>query len=59
MDPFENKNLRTEQHVALKQANKAWTDCIAQRFLPEWLNGKNLNITEVCTEELEKLNELD
>lgn len=59
MDPFLPKNLRSEPKLALKQANKAWTDCIAQHFLPDWLNGKNLNINEVCTDELQKLSELD
>ena len=59
MDPFLAKNLRTEPKVALKQANKAWTDCVAQSFLPQWLQGANLNVNEVCSEQLAKLNELD
>jgi len=59
MDPFQNKNMRNEPRTALKLANKAWADCVAQTFLPEWLSGANLNVTEVCTEELTKLNELD
>ena len=59
MDPFQGKNLRSENKAALKTANKAWTDCITQNYLPQWLQGANLNIAEVCTEELTKLNELD
>lgn len=59
MDPFLNKNLRSESKAALKQANIAWADCVAKNYLPKWLAGENLNITEVCTEELTKLNELD
>jgi hypothetical protein len=59
MDPFLAKNLRTEGKVALKQANKEWSDCVAQNFLPQWLQGANLNVNEVCSEQLTKLNELD
>jgi hypothetical protein len=49
------KNLRDEQKTALKQANIAWSQCLAKNFVPQWLNGASLNITEVCTEELAKL----
>jgi hypothetical protein len=59
MDPIVAKNLRSENKASLKTANKAWADCVAQNFLPQWLQGANLNVTEVCTEELSKLNELD
>lgn len=60
MDPLaEPKNLRTEQKTALKQANIAWSQCLAKNFVPQWLSGANLNVTEVCTEELAKLQELD
>lgn len=59
MDPFVNKNLRTESKIALKQANKAWSDCVAANFLPLWLQGQDVKITEVCTEELARMNELD
>jgi hypothetical protein len=56
MDPLaEPKNLRTEQKTALKQANIAWSECLAKNFVPQWLSGANLNVTEVCTEELAKL----
>jgi len=53
------KNMRSENRAALKQANKAWTDCLASTFVPQWLAGENLNINEVCSEELSKMNELD
>ena len=59
MDPLILKNLRSESKTALKVANKAWSDCVAQNFIPRWLAGENLNITEVCVDELSKLNELD
>jgi hypothetical protein len=27
--------------------------------LPKWLNGENLNINEFCTEEYDKMKEID
>ncbi len=59
MDTILNKNLRSEPKAALKQANKAWADCVSNTFLPKWLSGESLNVTEVCSEQLEKLRELD
>ncbi len=59
MDAFLQKNLRNESKLNLKQANFVWANCIAQNYIPQWLSGANLNITEVCTEELSKLNEAD
>jgi hypothetical protein len=59
MDVIMNKNLRTEAKVALKAANKAWTDCVSNDFLPRWLSGESLNVTEVCTAQLETLRSLD
>lgn len=59
MDPFINKNLRNEAKTNLKQANKAWTDCVAQNFLKDWLDGKNITINDVCQDELSKMTELD
>ena len=59
METFLKKNLRDEPKLALKQANIAWANCVAQNFLPQWLAGANLNVTEVCGEELAKMNESD
>ena len=59
METYLNKNLRNESKLALKQANVQWANCIVQNFLPQWLAGANLNVTEVCTEELAKMNESD
>ncbi len=53
------KNVRDAQKTALKQANIAWSQCIAKNYIPQWLQGANLNITEVCTEELANLQALD
>ena len=59
MNDLENKNLRSEPKANLKRANKEWTDCIAKKFLGQWLNGANLTINEVCKDEYEKMIELD
>ena len=53
------RNLRTESHLELKQANNAWSECVAKNFLPQWLSGASLNIEEVCPAELSKMQELD
>jgi hypothetical protein len=40
MDPFAlGKNLRTPPFHALKQANLQWSECVAQKFMPDWLAG--------------------
>ena len=53
------RNLRTEAHLELKQANNAWNDCVAKNFLPQWLAGASLDIEEVCSSELTKMQEQD
>ena len=41
-------NVRTEDHIALKQANIAFTDCVTKSFLPGWLKGESLQVQDVC-----------
>jgi len=53
------KNMRSEERLNLKKANISWTNCVAEKFLPSWLNGENLNVSEVCKEEHEAMKELD
>lgn len=59
MEVVVGKNLRNEQRLALKQANIRWANCVADKFLPNWLNGQNLDVKEVCREELDTMKELD
>ncbi len=56
---MDTKNLRSEPKVQLKQANKAWTDCISKNFLGQWLNGADITVNDVCQEELARMRELD
>lgn len=53
------KNYRTEEHLELKKANNAWTECVSQKFLPKWLAGEGLNVEEVCAEQFETMKALD
>ena len=53
------KNLRDESRLELKQANKAWSECVSSSFLPKWLNGENVNVEEVCREQQDRINELN
>ena len=59
MDQTVGKNMRSEAKVELKMANKRWADCVAQKFLPDWLSGKSVTLNEVCTEELQTMQDLD
>ena len=51
------RNLRSEGHIELKQANIAYADCVAKSFMPAWLNGENLQVNEVCGTQYESMME--
>lgn len=51
------KNLRTESHLELKNANNAWTKCVSESFMPRWLAGESLSIEEVCSEQHSRMGE--
>ena len=53
----EPRNLRTDAHVELKQANIEYTKCVNTDFLPQWLKGAALNINEVCGSQYESMME--
>ena len=36
------KNLRSESHVELKQANREFNDCLSNIFMPKWLAGEKI-----------------
>ena len=42
------RNLRSEAHMDLRQANISYTDCVAKSFMPMWLKGEALQINDVC-----------
>ena len=49
MDPYSlGKNLRTTNLHALKQANVAWSECVAKNFLPQWLAGESVQLNDIC-----------
>ena len=54
------RNMRDEQKKALSDANKAWSKCVSESFIGQWLAKENNNsIEEVCTEELSAMRELN
>ena len=53
------QNLRDEARLELKQANREWTECVSNNFLPQWLSGAQVNVEEVCREQQERLTELN
>ena len=50
-------NMRSEAHVELKQANIAFNACLSKNFLPGWLQGQDIQLSEVCGAELEDMQE--
>ena len=54
-----SKNLRTEAHVELKEANKAFNECLSNVFLPQWMGGAKVNVTEVCQESYDRMQAAD
>ena len=42
------RNVRSEAHVELKQANLAYTECFTKNFMPRWLKGEQMQVNEVC-----------
>ena len=42
------RNLRSEAHMELRQANISYTDCVAKSFMPAWLKGEARQINDVC-----------
>lgn len=51
------RNLRSEAHIELKQANLAYTSCVTKSFMPKWLSGEKLQINEVCGSQYEDMME--
>ena len=47
-DIFTLKNLQTEAHIELKTANREWSDCVTNNFMPQWLKGDKINVQDVC-----------
>ena len=50
-DLYAKKNLRTETKVELKNANKAWMQCLEKNFMKQWMAGSDVKISDVCVDE--------
>ena len=42
------RNLRTETMIELKQSNRVYNECFSKTFLPRWLKGEQVNVSELC-----------
>ena len=42
------RNLRSEPFVELKQSNLAYNECFTKSFMPRWLKGEEIDVSEVC-----------
>ena len=58
-DLYARKNLRTETKVELKNANKAWMQCLEKNFMKQWMAGSDVKISDVCVDEHNRMMELD
>lgn len=49
----------TEEKSKLKEANRAYTECISKDFLNRFLAGEKVNSEDFCVNERKKMQELD
>lgn len=60
MNIKEKKEVKSsDQRGDLKEANKAYTECISKEFLGKFLSGEKVNIEDFCVSEREKMKRLD
>lgn len=55
----EKKNITSEDKTKLKEANKAYTECISRDFLTRFLAGEKVNSNDFCVNERKTMEELD
>lgn len=56
----EKKELKTsETRQRLKDANRAYTECISKDFLNRFLAGEKVNADEFCVNERQAMQNLD
>ncbi len=49
----------TEEKTKLKEANKAYTECISRDFLNKFLAGEKVSADDFCVNERKRMQELD
>ena len=55
----EKKEIKGDIRVLLKDANRAYTECISKDFLGRFLAGEKVNLDNFCIQERTKMTELD
>lgn len=60
MNVVEKKELKSsDQRAKLKEANRAYTECISKDFLNRFMAGEKVNADDFCVNERKKMEELD
>jgi len=55
----EKKEIKGDIRAQLKDANRAYTECISKDFLGRFLAGEKVNLDNFCIQERTKMTELD
>jgi len=60
MNFVEKKELKnSDERQKLKEANRAYTECISKDFLNRFLAGEKVNSNDFCVNERLRMEELD
>ncbi len=55
----EKKEIKGDVRVSLKEANRAYTECISKEFLGRFLAGEKVSVDNFCVQERARMKELD
>lgn len=55
----EKKQISGDARANLKDANRAYTECISKEFLGRFLAGEKVSLDNFCVPERSKMKELD
>ena len=55
----EKKDIKGDVRAHLKDANRAYTECISKEFLGRFLAGEKVSLDNFCVAERTKMKELD
>jgi len=55
----EKKEIKGDVRTQLKDANRAYTECISKEFLGRFLAGEKVSVDNFCISERQKMTELD
>ena len=55
----EKKEIKGDVRAQLKDANRAYTECISKEFLGRFLAGEKVTLDNFCVSERTKMKDLD